>query len=284
MYYQVEQMDGYTRIGSPENVFCYLVEGTEKAMLIDTGYGYGTIRELVKSITSLPLIIINTHGHCDHVGGNAQFEETCYIHEKDMELCRQHTSPGMRREDALRMRHSIDYESGKEFNALPENFDLEAYTALGSGKLETVAEGDEFDLGSATMQIVETPGHTAGGISVLYKEKRLMFLGDATGFFVWLHLEESSGKESYLRMLERLGQMPADLFVGGHNPNVMTKEDFALYQKAAESAVYENGFPFESFLGQENKPMVCPLPGQTMEDMFRPGFASVVIGKDWDNC
>ena len=44
MYYNIEKMDGYFRIGSPENVFCYLIEGTDKAMLIDTGFGYGNLR------------------------------------------------------------------------------------------------------------------------------------------------------------------------------------------------------------------------------------------------
>lgn len=60
MYYQVEKMNGYYRIGSPENVFCYLIEGADTAMLIDTGYCYGNLRETVKTVTDKPLVIVNT--------------------------------------------------------------------------------------------------------------------------------------------------------------------------------------------------------------------------------
>ena len=43
MYYQVEEQDGYYRIGSPENVFCYLFVGSKQAALIDTGHGFGNL-------------------------------------------------------------------------------------------------------------------------------------------------------------------------------------------------------------------------------------------------
>ena len=62
MYYNIEKMSGYYRIGSPEAVFCYLIVGEEKAMLIDTGYAYGDLRGAVDSITDKPLVIVNTHG------------------------------------------------------------------------------------------------------------------------------------------------------------------------------------------------------------------------------
>lgn len=68
-YYKFEDMGGFWRIGSNEGVFCYLIEGSEKAMLIDTGYGLGDLRSAVEKVTGLPLIIVNTHGHCDHIGG-----------------------------------------------------------------------------------------------------------------------------------------------------------------------------------------------------------------------
>ena len=130
MYYQVEKMNGYYRIGSPESVYCYLIVGTEKAMLIDTGYCYGNLRETVRQVTEKPLIIINTHGHCDHAGGNAQFNEYCYIHEKDVELCKEHTGRKMRMDNVKRARHSIHYETGEEYNALPEGFDMEKYCQM----------------------------------------------------------------------------------------------------------------------------------------------------------
>ena len=78
-YYKIEEFDGYYRIGGPDAVFAYMVVGAEKAMLIDTTYSYEDLRPAVESISTLPLIIVNTHGHCDHVGGNGHFGNTpCY--------------------------------------------------------------------------------------------------------------------------------------------------------------------------------------------------------------
>ena len=109
MYYQVEEQDGYYRIGSPENVFCYLFVGSKQAALIDTGYGFGNLEQTVRSVTDKPVVIINTHGHCDHTGGNAQFEEVCYIGEKDIALCQEHSEAAMRRDNAKRAENSMNF-------------------------------------------------------------------------------------------------------------------------------------------------------------------------------
>lgn len=54
--------------------YIYLLEGDERALLIDTGYGFGNLRAYVERLTTKPLLVVNTHGHLDHVGGNGEFE------------------------------------------------------------------------------------------------------------------------------------------------------------------------------------------------------------------
>lgn len=277
-YYQIEKKNGYFRIGSPESVFSYLIVGTERAALIDTGYGFGDLKAAVETITRLPLLIINTHGHCDHMGGNARFDAPCYIHPKDMELARKHAAPEMRRANAQRMTHSVNFETGESVNALPEDFDASRYEAMGPGRLVEAWEGMTFDLGGVALELIETPGHTAGGISVFYREKRLLFVGDAANPFVWLFAKESTGKESYLAMLERIDTMPVKGYLGGHMPRPMTHKDLALFRRAALEADYEKGEPFASFLDTDRKPRICALAGTSM---FSPDFAAVVIAKDW---
>ena len=281
MYYQIEKLDGFCRIGSPEGVFSYLVCGTELAMLIDTGFGLGDLRTAVEQITTLPLIIVNTHGHCDHVGGNAQFDAPCYMHPADWNLAWKHCAPDMRRMNAERLAHSLNYETGEEFDALPENFDPEQYAAMGTGQLVECRDGQCFDLGGVTLELIETPGHTAGGISVLWREKRLLFVGDAVNFFTWLFCAESSGKQSYLNMLDRVENLPADIYLGGHNPVPMGPADIARFRRAALDADYEQGIPFEAFIDADRGARVCPVDDMTMADMFKPGFAAVVIAPDW---
>lgn len=279
-YYQVEEMEGYYRIGSPENVFSYVIVGNEKAMLIDTGYGYGNLKETVHTITEKPLYIVNTHGHCDHAGGNGQFEESIYIHPEDVELCKEHTGRKMRRQNAERAKHSINYETGEEYNGLPDDFNLETYESTGCGNLVPVQDGVSFDLGGIHMEIVGTPGHTKGGLSIFYKEKELLFIGDAAGPFLWLFSEETTSREEYIRTLENMEALNAKGYIGGHNPKIIHKEDFILYIRAAKEADYEKGEPFHSFFGDKCSPRVCALDGMTLEDMFKPEFAAVVISAE----
>lgn len=141
-------------------------------------------------------------------------------------------------------------------------------------------EGEIFELGGATMEIVETPGHTKGGISVLYREKKLLFVGDAAGFFVWLFAEETTSREVYIQTLEKMYALAAKGYIGAHNPETMHREDFLMYIRAAKEADYEKGEPFESPFSKETKPRVCALDGMTLKDMFRPGFAAVVISRE----
>lgn len=217
MYYQVEEQDGYYRIGSPENVFCYLFVGSKQAALIDTGYGFGNLEQTVRSVTDKPVVIINTHGHCDHTGGNAQFEEVCYIGEKDIALCQEHSEAAMRRDNAKRAENSMNFETGETYNGLPEGFNLEEYCSRGTGTLQTVSEGTVFDLGGITLKIYETPGHTQGGISVLYLEKNILFVGDATGMFVWLFAKETTDLTTYVEAVQKMYDLDAVSYIGAHN-------------------------------------------------------------------
>lgn len=282
MYYQIEAMDGFWRIGSAEGVFCYLLAGEKKALLIDTGYGFGDLRGAVRSVTDKPLIIVNTHGHCDHTGGNAQFEEPCRIHEADIALCREHNTEEVRRANAQRLKNAVNYETGETYYGLPEEFDEDAYAARGSGNLAGIEPGTVLDLGGITAEILWTPGHTKGGISVWYREKNIVFIGDATGFFVWLYADHSTDCETYVAMLDRLYELNADGYYGGHNPQVMKRGQFASFRRAALEADYEKGTPFQTFMDQDRNPRVCALDGMTLEDMFKPGFAAVVVSSSWN--
>ena len=64
---------------------CYLVTGSDRALLIDCGTGFCDIRSAVENVTNLPVVLVATHGHVDHIGGAGQFEEM-YIHRADTAL------------------------------------------------------------------------------------------------------------------------------------------------------------------------------------------------------
>ena len=131
--------------------FCYLLLGSEKAMLIDTGYGEGNIRKIVESITSLPVTVVNTHGHCDHVGGNFYWHE-CYCGRKA-------------KDDVV---SGAPTEFMEYFNAnMPEDFIW-----------HEVTDGDTFELGNRSLEVFAVRAHAESGIALLDKTNRLLFTGD----------------------------------------------------------------------------------------------------------
>ncbi len=73
---------------------CYLLCGGEKALLIDTCFGYRGFAETVKSLTGLPVVVANTHAHLDHIGGNHFFDELWY-HEADKDIFPEMFVPGL---------------------------------------------------------------------------------------------------------------------------------------------------------------------------------------------
>lgn len=64
------------------SVNIYVVEGNDSALIIDTGYGTGDLKSAIRSLTKLPVIVVNTHGHGDHTGNDHQFSRV-YTHPDD---------------------------------------------------------------------------------------------------------------------------------------------------------------------------------------------------------
>lgn len=65
-----------------EEMHCYLLCGTEKVILIDTGLGVANIKNIVDSLTALLVVVVTTHVHWDHIGGHKYFEDIA-VHEAE---------------------------------------------------------------------------------------------------------------------------------------------------------------------------------------------------------
>ncbi|MBQ9944153.1 MAG: MBL fold metallo-hydrolase [Clostridia bacterium] len=154
---------GIYRIDDAGESTCYLVCGEKEAALIDTLNGLEDLNEIIRTLTDLPVTVINTHGHCDHIGGNIFFEKA-WIHPADEALALEHLGYMKETMEAL----------GRQ----PATFRF-------------VKEGQVFDLGGLTLEVVPLYGHTAGSVGLLCREKRLLFTGDGMNPHIWMQLEES---------------------------------------------------------------------------------------------
>lgn len=141
----------------------YLVCGTEKAMVIDTGFGIGNLKGLVGYFTDLPVIVVNTHFHGDHTLGNAQFGKV-YIHELDLKAL----------EDSVNHPRPEVAIARDTFYTAADVIKKEPYV------INPIKTGHIFDLGGGhEIEVFHTPGHSPGGISLLEKKRRMLFSGDA---------------------------------------------------------------------------------------------------------
>lgn len=117
----------------------YLIEGGERALLIDGLSGVGSLKAFVRELTDLPVTLVNTHGHVDHIGADFEYGEV-RIAPEDIELMYAHSSREMRLEFA---------KTGAMFAPLPTEPRLSDVTVPGPVKTLPLKDGDIFDLGGA---------------------------------------------------------------------------------------------------------------------------------------
>ncbi len=140
------QLDEHTWIGNGHRTYnesLYLVEGNDRAVLIDAGTRVPGLDKIVAGITSKPVTMILTHGHGDHVGGVGPFPEV-WIGPADEQMLR---------------------NSQRRYR----------------GEIKHLTDGETIDLGGRKLEVMFTPGHTSGSVTFFDKENHYGFSGDAFG-------------------------------------------------------------------------------------------------------
>lgn len=185
----------------------YLLIGEDRACLIDTMNGYNDLSKVVKTYTDKPVVVVNTHGHPDHIFGNVYFDGA-YMNEKDFGLA------GM-------------------FTEEEETLEWMKKDNLSMPPFENIKEGDIIDLGGKTLVIYEIPGHTPGGILLLCPEERILFTGDSINHHCWMQLEGCLPIEDYIKVMEKYVFLEdkADFILHGH---AKTFDDISLISAMLE--------------------------------------------------
>lgn len=185
--------DDIYRITDLTGVNSYLVLGNKKAALLDTGCGLGNIREVVESITQLPVIVLLSHGHVDHAGGVSAFPDV-WIHDSDRELLAVHS----RKE--FRMAYCrLAVSSEMQSVVVEKNFIDEDMPALHSLK-----ENDQIDLGGRVIEIVGFAGHTLGSVGFYDETTDTLFSGDGAKNSTFLFADHCLSVAKYREILCRI--------------------------------------------------------------------------------
>lgn len=202
-----------------EEVISYLIVGQKRALLFDTGMGISNIRKLAEGLTSLPLNVLNSHTHNDHVGGNWLFtsQETYGMDTPFTRADAKGSSADAQAELA----------PGQLCGALPKHFDAKSYSTRPFQIGHWLHDGDSIDLGGRVLQVIAAPGHTPDSIALRDRQNGLLFTGDT--YYpgpIFLYRPETN-LDAYQATLAKLSGMSSQLklLLPAHNIPVADPAD-----------------------------------------------------------
>jgi len=203
-----------------EEAISYLILGQTRAALFDTGLGIGDIKKVVTALTSLPIVVLNSHTHDDHVGDNWEFSDVLGM---DTPFTRTNAQGSVA--DA-----QDELTPGSICGTLPQGFDPKAYSTRAFKITRWIHDGDTVDLGGRVLRILSTPGHTPDSICLLDEANGLLWTGDS--YYpgaIWLKRPETD-LDAYDRSMARVAALAPRLrlVLGSHNaptaePSVLAK-------------------------------------------------------------
>jgi glyoxylase-like metal-dependent hydrolase (beta-lactamase superfamily II) len=201
-----EVVPGVWLLGEPQHVYTWLVTGSDRAVILDTGMGIEPIRPVAEDVTQKPLSVVNTHYHFDHIGGNYEFDEIA-IHEIGAALIEQavprelldaYVDYAERQLQALADYRTLDSEyfwllsSESVPRPFPGGFDGQAWTIRPTKATQMLADGDLIDLGGRVLTVIHAPGHSPDGICLLDEHNGLLFGADTVNHGpIYTHFPDS---------------------------------------------------------------------------------------------
>jgi glyoxylase-like metal-dependent hydrolase (beta-lactamase superfamily II) len=213
-WFTTEPIDEHTWVisedGHWEQPHSYLLLGDASAVLIDTGLGVASIKNEVARLTGLPVKVIITHAHWDHVGGVAEFSDIA-IHEADSKWL----ADGLPIPDS-QIRENFNKTAPRK--PFPKTFNIKTYATPKITANEVLKGGEVMDLGNRVLRILHTPGHSPGSICVYDEVRGYLFTGD-TLYEGTLYMNyESTDPQAFARSMRILAQLPNVVTImPGHN-------------------------------------------------------------------
>lgn len=237
-WFTITAIDGDTyaisEYGHWENVHSYLLIGQDSAALIDTGLGIGDIRAVVARLTDLPVQVVTTHVHNDHIGGHGLFDVVA-VHtddaawlEKGVPLSPEQIRAWLLKEPFRR--------------PLPPGFDPEAYRPFpGRKPTRVLSDGEVIGLGGRQLTVLHTPGHSPGHICLFEEERGCLYSGDLLYRGKLDAFYPSTDPVAFAKSVERLAALPGVRRILPGHYDLDIRREFLERVHAAFTSLAERG-------------------------------------------
>lgn len=242
-WFTVDHIDADTHIISEyrhwEETHCYLLEGQERCLLIDTGLGISNISEEVQKLTSKPVAVVATHIHWDHMGGHKYYPDF-YAHEAELNW--------LQGEFPL----TIDVIRDMVIDRcdLPEGYDVSSYEFFQGTPTRTLQNGDEIDLGGRVVTVLHTPGHSPGHLCFWEPQLGYLYTGDLVYKDTLFAYYPSTDPQAYLTSLETIAELPVKRVFPAHHsldihPEILSRMRDAFRQLKGEGKLHHGSGTFD---------------------------------------
>ena len=227
-----------------EETHCYLLCGQERAVLIDTGLGVSNIRKIVDELTKLPVMVVSTHVHWDHIGGHQYFDNIA-VHEAEKEW--------------LSVKFPIPLQVVKSNLTklpcdFPAEFNINAYQIVHGVPQKILHDGDFLDLGGRKIRVIHTPGHSPGHCCFYELGQKYLYSGDLIYKGCLYAFYPTTDPQLFYHSVKRLREYRIERVLPGHHqlniPVSLIDEVEAGFEKIDRNKQLKQGsglFNFESF-------------------------------------
>lgn len=222
-----------------EESHSYLLNGSERSLLIDTGLGICNIYDEVKKLKDKPVTAVATHIHWDHIGGHKHFPDF-YAHAEELNW--------------LNGAFPLTMEQIKEMVVdrcdLPDGFDINKYEFFQGEPTRILKDGDEINLGNRSIRVLHTPGHSPGHMCFWEQERGYLFTGDLVYKDTLFAYYPSTDPTAYLASLEKIAALPVKHVFPAHHsldihPEILTRMRDAFRQLKAEGKLQHGSGTFD---------------------------------------
>lgn len=227
-----------------EEPHSYLLLGSRRALLIDTGLGVGDLGAVVGRLTTLPVLAAVTHAHWDHIGGLHCFSETA-VHRAE--------APWLAGRFPLPLA-AVRSQLLKEPCTFPADFDPAAYALYAGGATRLLADGDVLDLGGRQVSVLHTPGHSPGHVCYWEAARGTLYAGDLLYAGCLDAFYPTTDPAAFRLSVARVRQLPVQQVLPGHHalelePGFPGRVDDAFARLEAQGQLYQGAglFAFEGF-------------------------------------